>query len=130
MGNSGGLIVIWNGTAFTGSLVSQSSFHITVELTCNISFQKWHITNIYAPCNVEGRNEFMQWFTNLDSSVYDMWIIMGDFNMIRSSEDRSRPGGNHNIMLMFNSVIHQHDLEEIPIKGRAYTWSICRTFHC
>jgi hypothetical protein len=65
----------------------------------------------------------MQWFINLDSSVYDMWIIMGDFNMIRSSEDRSRPGGNHNIMLMFNSVIHQHDLEEIPIKGRAYTWS-------
>ena len=26
-------------------------------------------------------------------------------------------------MLLFNSIIQAHDLEEIPLKGRAYTWS-------
>jgi hypothetical protein len=48
---------------------------------------------------------------------------MGDFNLIRSTEDRNRPGGNINNMLLFNSLIQQHDLEEIPLKGRCYTWS-------
>lgn len=43
--------------------------------------------------------------------------------MIRSTEDRNRSGGNVNNMLLFNSLIQAHDLEEIPLKGRAYTWS-------
>ena len=48
---------------------------------------------------------------------------MGDFNLIRDSFDRSRPGGDTNNMLAFNSVIQAHDLEEISLKGRAFTWS-------
>jgi hypothetical protein len=48
---------------------------------------------------------------------------MGDFNMIRSYMDRNRPGGSPNIMLLFNSLIQQHDLEEIPLKGKNFTWS-------
>jgi endonuclease/exonuclease/phosphatase family metal-dependent hydrolase len=59
----------------------------------------------------------------LDSSPLDLWIIMGDFNMIRSNTDRNRPGGNTNNMLRFNSIIQEHDLKEIPLKGRNYTWS-------
>jgi hypothetical protein len=59
----------------------------------------------------------------LDSSPLDLWIIMGDFNMIRSNTDRNRPGGNTNNMLRFNSIIQEHDLEEIPLKERNYTWS-------
>jgi exonuclease III len=123
IGNSGGLITIWNGNAFSGTLIDQSSFHITVKLTCLLSSQIWYITNIYAPCTNEGRNDFAQWLSSLDSSPYELWIIMGDFNLIRSTEDRNRPGGNINNMLLFNSLIQHHDLEEIPLKGRSYTWS-------
>lgn len=43
--------------------------------------------------------------------------------MIRSNIDRNRPDGNHKNMLIFNSVIHQHDLEEVPLKGKSYAWS-------
>jgi endonuclease/exonuclease/phosphatase family metal-dependent hydrolase len=48
---------------------------------------------------------------------------MGDFNLIRIEEDRNRPGGNSHNMMLFNSLIQVHDLEEIPLKGRTYTWS-------
>ena len=37
VGQSGGLITIWNGSLFSGSVVSQSSFQITVKLLCNLS---------------------------------------------------------------------------------------------
>jgi hypothetical protein len=50
-------------------------------------------------------------------------MLVGDFNMIRSNSDRNRPGGNSNTMLAFNDIIQTHDLEEIPLKGRQYTWS-------
>jgi hypothetical protein len=49
---------------------------------------------------------------NPDSTPYDLWMILGDFNMIRSSDDRNRPGGNNNTMMLFNSLIQTHDLEK------------------
>jgi hypothetical protein len=104
-------------------VIEQSSFHITIKLTCLLSSQICYVTNIYAPCSNDGRNDFVQWLSSLDSSAYELWIIMADFNMIRSSEDGNIPGGNINNMLLFNSLIHQHDLDEIPLKGRMYTWS-------
>jgi hypothetical protein len=73
---------------------------------------------------MKGGKNFVQWLNSLDTSSYDLWIIMGDFHMIRSNEDRNRPGGNSSNMLLFNSMIQLHDLEEIPLKGiRSYTWS-------
>jgi endonuclease/exonuclease/phosphatase family metal-dependent hydrolase len=53
----------------------------------------------------------------------DSWIILGDFNLIRSPENRNRDGGDINNMLLFNRIISQLDLVEIPLKGRAFTWS-------
>jgi hypothetical protein len=53
----------------------------------------------------------------------DYWMILGDFNLIRSPENRNREGGDVNNMLLFNRIISQHDLEEISLKGRAFTWS-------
>ena len=53
----------------------------------------------------------------------DHWMLVGHFNLIRSPHDRNRPGGDTNNMLMFNSLLQQQDLVEIPIKGRNFTWS-------
>jgi hypothetical protein len=52
-----------------------------------------------------------------------LWMLVGYFNLIREPVNRSKPGGHSNNMLYFNTVIQAHDLEEIPLKGRAYTWS-------
>jgi hypothetical protein len=49
--------------------------------------------------------------------------LLGDFNFIRSSENRNRPGGDVNDMFIFNDIIGHLGLIELPIKGRMYTWS-------
>jgi hypothetical protein len=46
---------------------------------------------------------------------------MWDFNLIRCCENRNRPGGNMNEMLLFNDVISHLDLVEVPLKTRAFT---------
>jgi exonuclease III len=72
-----GIITIWNGSMYNGTVISQNTFHITVALTCTFTDKTWYITNIYAPCNTEGRNDFIQWFADLDSSEYDLWRLVG-----------------------------------------------------
>ena len=48
---------------------------------------------------------------------------MGDFNYIRSPTNRNKPGGDPASMMTFNNIIVNLDLVEIPLKGRAFTWS-------
>ena len=85
--------------------------------------QLWYLTNVYGPTIAEERLNFTSWLNHLDTSQMDLRIIMGDFNLIRSPNDRNRDGGDINNMLLFNGIIQNLDLEEIPLKGRAYTWS-------
>lgn len=51
----------------------------------------------------------------------DLWLILGDFNFYRSTENRNRPGGNYNDILVFNSIISHLGLIELPIKRRSFT---------
>jgi hypothetical protein len=51
------------------------------------------------------------------------WLIVGDFNLIRSPQNRNKPGGNISEMFAFNEAISKLSLNEIPLKGCKYTWS-------
>jgi endonuclease/exonuclease/phosphatase family metal-dependent hydrolase len=49
------------------------------------------------------------------------WLIVGDFNLIRSPDNRNKPGGDINDMLLFNEVISCQSWVEIPLHSRKYT---------
>lgn len=49
------------------------------------------------------------------------WLILGDFNFIRSPDDQNRPGGNIADMLAFNDTINNLGWVELPLKGRKFT---------
>jgi hypothetical protein len=51
------------------------------------------------------------------------WLILGDFNFIRSPENRNRPGGDINDINIFNEIIGHLGLLELQLKGRKFTWS-------
>jgi hypothetical protein len=94
-----------------------------VELTCKLSAEVWYLTNVYGPTIPEERANFTNWLMNIDASIMNLWMILGDFNLMRSPENRNREGGDVNNMLLFNRIISHLDLVEIPLKGRAFTWS-------
>lgn len=58
---------------------------------------------------------------NLDTSEYDDWLIAGDFNLLRNPENRNKLGGDLTEMNMFNEMISDLDLVEIPFSGICYT---------
>jgi hypothetical protein len=76
---------------------------------------------VYGPCTADEKVNFTNWLYNYDS--LEMWLVMGGFNLIRCPENRNRPSGNVNEMLLFNDVISHLDLVEVPLKSRAFTWS-------
>jgi hypothetical protein len=90
MGNSGGIITVWNGNLFDGILIDSSKHHVDVHFTCKLSGKSWYITNIYGPAHNEGRAEFIQWLDNLNTTNMMYWMIIGDFNLIRAPSDRNK----------------------------------------
>ena len=122
-GASGGLLVVWNDSIQSGELAFENEFSISVKFTCKLSNVSWYLTNVYGPCQVERRMAFIDWFANIDMPQDTDWLVLGDFNFIRKPEDRSKPGGDINDMLIFNEAISNLGLIELPLKGRKFTWS-------
>ena len=65
----------------------------------------------------------MQWLYDLVIPDGELWLFLGDFNFIRSQENRNAPGGDVNDMFIFNELIDHLGLLELPLKGRSFTWS-------
>ena len=73
------------------------------------------------PCQGVERDVFVNWLYDLDIQDESNWMIMGDFNFYRSLLDRNKPGGNLNDVFIFNEIISNLGLQEIPLKGRKFT---------
>ena len=71
----------------------------------------------------EARDLFVSWLYNLHIPTGAYWLLLGDFNLIRSPDNRNLPGADVNDMFIFNEIIGHLGLLELPIKGRSFTWS-------
>ena len=78
---------------------------------------------VYGSCQGEARDDFVNWLYNLHIPVEENWLLLGDFNFLRSLDNRNLPGGDLNDMFIFSEIIGHLGLLELPIKGRSYTWS-------
>jgi exonuclease III len=126
VGRSGGIITIWDSSVFKGNCVFHNDYALSVEFQSTKSDLFWTLTNIYAPCQDSQQLDFLHWLNNVTIPDEENWLLVGDFNLIRSPQDRNRDGGNVNEMLLFNEVISNLGLVDIPLKGRKYTWSNMR----
>lgn len=126
-GASGGLITVWNSGMYQCTVVQANSFGLTIKVSCNYDQSTFHITNVYRPAHASGKMPFVTWLMNLDTTDFDDWILVGDFNLYRSSDDRNKPGGDYSEMQLFNGLISDLDLIDIPFCGRRYTWSNMQT---
>ena len=122
-GASGGLLVTWASNSFVGRVMQQESFGIIIQFTSRVSSEQFNLVNVYGPCEGIERENFIAWLFSLDISDEDHWLLMGDFNFYRYTDSRSRPGANLDDIETFNEVISHLGLIELPLKGRAYTWS-------
>ena len=51
VGAFGGLLVAWNGSQFSGEVIAQNRFSLSIQFTSLLSNQSWILSNIYGPCD-------------------------------------------------------------------------------
>lgn len=123
IGALGGIVMIWNSNIFTGNVIIEEQFALGIEFISTQNAHRCKLVNVYGPCQGVQRANFTQWLFDLDIPSTEDWLVLGDFNYIRSPDNRNMPGGNTQDMFTFNDFIRAQELTELPIKGRAYTWS-------
>lgn len=123
VGASGGILVCWVGAIFAANVICITRFAVIVKFFSKHSAESWTLVSVYGPCVDPDRSLFAQWLFDLQIPDNENWILLGDFNFYRSVENRNRAGGDMNDMMIFNNIISNLGLLELPLKGRSYTWS-------
>jgi hypothetical protein len=57
-----------------------------------------------------------------------VWLIGGDFNVVRNKQERKERSYNHSISTKFNSFININHLLDLRPQDRLYTWSNLREY--
>ena len=104
-------------------MIEIQPFAILVQFISKQNNEKWSLISVYGPCQGEARDNFVSWLYNLQIPLGENWLLLGDFNFIRSLDNRNLPRGDLNDIFIFNEIIAHLGLLELPLKGRSYTWS-------
>jgi hypothetical protein len=64
-------------------VVFQNEYAMNIEFVSTTSGANWLLINIYASCSPEVRQNFLIWFTNIDTPEETDWLVIDDFNLIR-----------------------------------------------
>jgi exonuclease III len=85
----GGIITAWN-TGFWCITDSDTKTHsLTTSFNSTLSDFTIHITNAYGPSDHRHTNAFLQELLDLSTHINGPWVIIGDFNLIRSREEKT-----------------------------------------
>jgi hypothetical protein len=73
---------------------------------------EWLLTNVYGPCKPEGKRQFTDWLKHISMPGEVDWLLVCDFNLMRSPANRKKPGGDLTQMYLFNETISSLGLVE------------------
>nr|GEX99612.1 RNA-directed DNA polymerase, eukaryota [Tanacetum cinerariifolium] len=122
VGNSGGILCVWDPNAFCKSSVTISDSFVMVRGVWQQNITNLLIIAVYAP---HDNNEKIVLWEYL-SSMIGRWngevVIMGDFNEVRYKSDRSGSIFHAQGAIAFNSFIASSGLVEVALGGCSFMW--------
>ncbi|GJY12941.1 RNA-directed DNA polymerase, eukaryota [Tanacetum coccineum] len=123
VGNSGGILCIWEANVFKKANVTVSDNFIAIYGTWNSNNSKVLIVVVYAPQSLALKRVLWEYISSLISRWDGESIVMGDFNDVRSIEERLGSVYNHSSTYVFNRFIETSGLVDIKLEGYSFTWS-------
>ncbi|KAK8671148.1 hypothetical protein V6N13_037753 [Hibiscus sabdariffa] len=119
---SDGLALWWKEDVNIAILSASKNF-IDASFTVNDGLQ-WFCTFIYGCPKSKGKREVRNTISNLRNGDEEPWCLMGDSNVIISKDEKI--GGNPFVARYddpFQTLMDDHGLLEMPLKGGPFTWS-------
>jgi hypothetical protein len=100
-----------------------STYSISVRITSKLEDEVWDLTGVYGPQLENEKMYFLNELRHIHNMVRPEWMILGDFNMIRRSQEKNKRIINRRVMRQFNNTIDDLQLLELDLNGRAFIWS-------
>ncbi|KAK9062631.1 hypothetical protein SSX86_019819 [Deinandra increscens subsp. villosa] len=122
-GRSGGILSLWDPASFRlVNCIKRPNFLLTSgQLAGGLGVL--NVVNIYAPQDIGRKRALWCELLDLLESTPGMWVIAGDFNEVRSQEERRFSTFNQVGAQHFNEFISDAGLLEYRMGGSKYTFS-------
>ncbi|GJT89436.1 RNA-directed DNA polymerase, eukaryota [Tanacetum coccineum] len=116
VGYSGGLLCVWDPNLFSKDSVTISDSFMAIRGTWTSTSTKLLIVSVYAPQDLSERKTLWEYISHL----IDQWdgesVILGDFNEVRSEEERFGTNFNASGANAFNQFISTAGLVDLPLE--------------
>jgi exonuclease III len=123
IGTTGGLTILWNTNAIILENFSATRWAIKADYKLIGSNRPGHLINVYSPANPRDKQAFLSSMRQTSSHThYKNWIVGGDFNIIRSLEEKR--GGSRRLdreSSDFNSLIDNLHLIDLNTSNGLHT---------
>ena len=122
-GKSGGILCGVNLDRFEVIKFVEGAFTVNAIVNDKKEKRTLSLVTVYGPAHEEGRENILAELAQICSTnVYPM-ILGGDFNILRFSSEKNKSFSGNKSTDRFNWVINTHELRDLPLVGRMYTWS-------
>lgn len=118
----GRIILAWDSTVLHVDHIHMDDNFLT-EFLHPKSGEDWWISVVYGPQGDELKTKFLDDLTASRLVCQGKWMVLGDFNMILRASEKNNDNLNHNIMNKFRNFMDFHELKELYMHGRRFTWS-------
>ncbi|GKA40924.1 RNA-directed DNA polymerase, eukaryota, partial [Tanacetum coccineum] len=119
----GGILCIWEKSIFKKEDVTISDYFVAIYGTWIPNKIKILFVAIYAPQDHKYRRILWDYISILISRWNGEVILMGDFNKVRSSNERRGSCFNSCNARFFDNFISSSSLVDVKMEGYSFTWS-------
>ncbi|GJT61775.1 RNA-directed DNA polymerase, eukaryota [Tanacetum coccineum] len=123
LGSSGGILCMWEASIFKRDNVTISDNFIAIYGTWLPSNSKILFVVIYAPQQASCKRNLWDYISTIVGRWNGESIVMGDFNEVRSSDERRGSCFNPYSARYFDRFISNSGLVDVTLEGYAFTWS-------
>lgn len=116
-GKSGGILVGVNNDSFDIVHVEKGEYFVRLLLFDKNTKFHWNLITVYGDAQTDGKASFLAELSRIYQDNPLPCVIGGDFNIIRNSSEKNKPGTTDHWTFVFNAIIEHAGLRELPLNG-------------
>ena len=118
MGHSGGILLGIDLDVFDIGAIDEGEFYVKFTLCNKIDCFKWALAVVYGSAQMDRKEQFLSELVRMGSHETLPIVIGGDFNILRSPQEKNKDNFDHRWPFLFNAVIDGLNLKELEMSGR------------
>jgi exonuclease III len=120
-GHSGGILVNVQGDILEVENHTARTYSIQTTIRNRLTNFKWDVVMVYGPTHHDFSLDFLAELSDICSHSGLPLVLGGDFNLIRSEDEKNSENYNQQLMDSFNNFIGDHHLREVTRAGPKFT---------